>query len=245
LGFVGKDNFCITNNDSAVLEAFFTSGTVQWYRDNVAISGATQKKYRATQSGTYYAIITNGKGCSDKTTPKKITIEIPEKAIRYPIVNAVKNLPMQIDARAIGVSAFWSPGIYLSSSISYQPIFTGTLDKEYLIKLTTTGGCVTIDTQAVRVFAFMDVYVPTAFTPNNDGVNDYIFPIASGYKKINYFKIFNRWGKQVFDLAQNERGWDGVYKGVAQPVQTYVWMVEGIGADNKVYRKKGTCVLIR
>jgi gliding motility-associated-like protein len=111
--------------------------------------------------------------------------------------------------------------------------------------MTTASNCVTVDTQQVKLFDYMEIFVPSAFTPNNDGKNDFVYPIAAGFKKLMYFKIFNRWGQQVFDITQNEQGWDGIYKGVPQPVNTYIWMAEGIGIDNKSYRKKGTIVLIR
>ncbi|MEO6539576.1 MAG: gliding motility-associated C-terminal domain-containing protein, partial [Ferruginibacter sp.] len=62
---------------------------------------------------------------------------------------------------------------------------------------------------------------------------------------LKYFKIFNRWGELVFETRDLKKGWDGKFKG--NPVQTHtlVWMLEGIGVDNKTYKAKGSTVLIR
>lgn len=64
-------------------------------------------------------------------------------------------------------------------------------------------------------------------------------------KEFRFFRIYNRWGQLVFDLTSDPRGWDGTVKGKPQSSQTFVWLAEGIGVDNRIYRQKGTCVLIR
>jgi gliding motility-associated-like protein len=95
------------------------------------------------------------------------------------------------------------------------------------------------------VYEGSDIYVPTGFTPNHDGKNDKFTPIAVGIRKINYFKVFSRWGQMVFSGTALNEGWDGKLGGVEQPADVYVWMVQGIASDNRVITKKGTVVLIR
>ena len=99
----------------------------------------------------------------------------------------------------------------------------------------------------VRVFKEREIYVPKAFTPDRDGVNDRIYPIVVGITKVNQFRIFNRWGVLVYDnkTANASTGWDGTYRGVAQPMETYVWVAEGIDAEGKVVKRSGNIVLIR
>ncbi len=244
LMLIGKDLFCVSNNDSAIL-VVPPNGNIQWYKDNVVIANANAPKYKVLTSGNYYASITTEKGCSATTTTKKITIDIPEPATRYPTIVAVRTIAMPLEARNIGATVLWKPSVFLNNANLYQPTFLGTKDTSYTITLTTLSKCVTVDTQAVRVFEYQEIYVPSAFTPNNDGVNDYVFPIGSGFRKINYFKIYNRYGQKVYEWNKASQGWNGSYKGVLQTSQTFVWQAEGIGADNKVYHKKGTIVLIR
>jgi gliding motility-associated-like protein len=160
-------------------------------------------------------------------------------------VDSVHHYPQQLKARTIGVDVEWSPPTFLSSTSSWVPNFTGNVDKEYTITIETAGGCVTVDTQLVKVFKEVKFYVPTGFTPNLDGLNDYLKPIPVGIKEFKYFRVYNRWGQLVFDGKDGEDGWDGMLKGKPQSTQTVVWMAEGIGIDNRVYKQKGTCVLIR
>jgi gliding motility-associated-like protein len=124
-------------------------------------------------------------------------------------------------------------------------LYTGTTDLQYTIAIKTSAGCVTVDTVLVKPLKEVKIYVPTAFSPNKDGLNDYLKPVPAGIKELKYFRIYNRWGQLVFDLRTNEIGWDGNIKGVAQGTGVYVWMAEGVGVDNNIYRGKGTVLLLR
>jgi gliding motility-associated-like protein len=241
---LGKAAYCINTGDSAVL-LIRPTNNIQWYKDNSIISGANQPRYKVTQSGNYYAVLTNSRGCIVNTSVKNILIESPRPGITYPVQYAVENYPQQLQARTFGTSVEWSPPAFLSSSTSLVPTFTGNTDKLYTIAITTASGCLTVDTQLVKVFKEVKFYVPSGFTPNNDGLNDYLKPLAVGIKEMKYFRVYNRWGQLVFDLKNDSRGWDGKIKGKLQPTQTVVWMAAGIGIDNRTYIQKGTCVLIR
>jgi gliding motility-associated-like protein len=243
IGLLGKPAFCITSGDSAVLLVQPTLG-IQWLIGNTAIPGATKPRYRALQSGSYSAQLVNDLGCRAVTAPKNILIEVPQRGIRYPVKEAAANFPLQLEARDFA-NTLWNPGNNLSDPQLPKPLFTGTEDRLYTIRLTSLGGCVTIDTQLVKVYKEIDFYVPKAFTPNDDGLNDFLRPVAAGIKTVRFFRVYNRWGELLFDLGHDPLGWNGSYKGLAQPMQTVVWIAEGTGADGKLYRKKGTTVLIR
>ena len=148
-------------------------------------------------------------------------------------------------ARDFGASVLWKPSIYLSNTTTFTPNFNGLEEQLYTIDIKTPIGCTTVDTQLVKVFKEIKFYVPSAFTPNNNGLNDYLKPIQAGIKELKYFRIYHRWGELLFDLNSNPLGWDGKIKGIPQTTQVVVWMAEGIGYDNKVYQQKGTCLLIR
>jgi gliding motility-associated-like protein len=90
-----------------------------------------------------------------------------------------------------------------------------------------------------------DMYVPTAFTPNNDGLNDLARPIMLGMRSLTYFRIYNRFGELVYSTTEIGKGWDGVYKGKGQDAATFVWYAEGITFKGQVKKKKGYVVLIR
>ena len=103
-----------------------------------------------------------------------------------------------------------------------------------------------MDTIDIRIFKTApDIFVPTAFTPNGDGLNDEFIPVAVGISRLDYFRVFNRWGNEVFATTQMKQGWNGTYKGIDQGADTYVWMVRGVDFTGRVVEKKGTMVLIR
>jgi hypothetical protein len=96
------------------------------------------------------------------------------------------------------------------------------------------------------------IFVPTAFTPNGDGVNDLFRPVGVGIKSIEYFRVYNRWGELVFSTTVNGRGWDGKIQGwdgkisgTPQATNTFVWIVKGTDYLNKPFLKKGAVTLIR
>lgn len=131
------------------------------------------------------------------------------------------------------------------------PVLFPTLGKEayYTVKLVatnTTLGCSDSTRKTLTVLDFCLIDVPTAFTPNNDGLNDYFQP-HNALKADNYeFKIYNRWGQLLFQSNNWRDKWDGKIKGVLQPTAVYVWMLKYTHRDTKqpVF-KKGTVTLIR
>ena len=74
------------------------------------------------------------------------------------------------------------------------------------------------DTVNIRVFKGPTFYVPTAFTPNGDGLNDIFRPTAVGIASMEYFRVFNRYGELVYETSDITKGWDGTYKGVKQNI---------------------------
>lgn len=242
----GKTNFCVDTGDSALLSVQPTA-TIQWFRDNLPITGANQPDYRVIKSGSYYAALLNEDGCTLNTRTEEIEIEIPRPGITYPVQYALVNSPIELQARTFGESILWKPSLYLDEPASTQPSFNAPIvtSQLYTIDIITSAGCLTVDTQTVKTIKEVKIYVPSGFTPNNDGLNDYLKPILVGIKDLQFFRIYNRWGQLVFDLKSNSRGWDGTLNGLIQQTGVFVWTIQGVGLDNKTYFQKGTTLLIR
>lgn len=188
-------------------------------------------------------------GC-DRPVSDTVTIVVT------PLVNAnagrdtfvVAGRPIQLSASG-GISYLWRPTSYLNDPTTDAPIATipETVDSiRYIARVTSAGGCFAEDDVLVRVFKNgPDLYVPNAFTPNGDGLNDIIRPVGVGIAQLQHFRIFNRWGQLLYSTSELGKGWDGTFSGVKQPAGTYVY--EAVGTDqlgNRIYRK-GTLVLIR
>lgn len=109
---------------------------------------------------------------------------------------------------------------------------------------TNQYGCQDTVCQAVEVIIVPLVDVPNAFTPNGDGVNDLIMVKAYGIQSMDW-KIFNRWGKQVYQGSNAKTGWDGRVNGQVQPQDVYVYVLDVTFTDGTKYRKKGDITLLR
>ena len=242
----GKSLFCINTGDSAVLTVQPTDRII-WFRNGGQVSGANQTKYKVNQSGKYYAALVNSDGCNISTRTEEIVIESPRPGITYPVQYAIINIPLELQARTFGTSVLWNPSLYLNDPAIVNPLFTASaeLEKLYSINIKTAAGCTTTDKQLVKVIKEVKVYVPTAFTPDNNGLNDYIKPIMLGIKELKYFRIYNRSGQLVYDYSSNQLGWDGKIGGLLQSTGVYVWMFQGIGWDKRIHTQKGTVTLIR
>ena len=241
---IGKSIYCIGNDDSTILMVNPTDN-IQWFKDDIAINGADQFEYRVTKSGSYYAILSNNEGCSVTTNKQDVIIDKAKPGTTYPVQYAVIDLPITLQARNFGSTALWSPPNFLDNAASYAPLFRSSTDQLYTVEIKTTTGCVTVDTQMVKIVNQADIFVPSAFTPNDDERNDILRPTLMGIKELHYFRIYNRWGQLMYETKTNYEGWDGRYKGAVQPTQVVVWIVEGVGVDGRVYTKKGTSTLIR
>ena len=176
---------------------------------------------------------------------KNISIQDPLPGIQYDPVNAVSNQPLTLKARNIGNAFEWRPSSFLDNAKSNNPVFRGQQEQMYGIRITNPSGCITIDSQLVRMFPEREIYVPTAFTPNGDGQNDRIFPYLVGIKELKQFRVINRWGVVVFEAHTDLPGWDGRYQGKPQPMQGYVWEALGIDLEGKNITRKGSFTLIR
>jgi gliding motility-associated-like protein len=88
------------------------------------------------------------------------------------------------------------------------------------------------------------MYVPNAFSPNNDGVNDILYVKGRCLQTLT-FMVFNRWGEKVFETTDREIGWDGTYKGQLMNTDVFVYRLEGKTFDGKGYSSKGNITLVR
>jgi gliding motility-associated-like protein len=145
----------------------------------------------------------------------------------------------------------WSPADSLSCSTCPVPTTIATRLKTYTVKVTSDSGCVATD-QIIVAIECKDAYLlmPTAFTPNNDGKNDFYYPLTRGIGAVKRFSVYNRSGQLVFDQQnfspnKNTKGWSGRYNNTDQPAGTYVYILEAICEQGQSISKKGNFLLIR
>lgn len=195
----------------------------------------------------YILQVRDNKGC-----PKPVYDTVTIKVIK-PFVDAgprdtsiVIDQPLQLFAESNAETFQWIPSTGLNDPFSQGPIALLNNDQQYVVRAVTDGGCIAFDTIMVKVFKLKPgFYVPNAFTPNNDGLNDVLTPIAIGMKSITYFRVFNRTGLLIFSTKEMHKGWNGNYKGALQDSGTFVWQAEGEDYMGNRIRQKGSVTLIR
>ncbi len=186
------------------------------------------------------------KGCP-KPAYDTVLVEVipPVKAYAGNDTAVVIGQPLQLNAQG-GEQFQWFPSDFLSNSGISNPIARLNSDIQYIVKVSTRGGCFANDTMNVKVYKTPpEIFVPTAFTPNGDGLNDNLIPIPVGIVSIEYFKVYNRYGDLVFNTNSIGKGWNGVYKGRDQGNETFVWQVLGKDYLGRPLYKKGESTLIR
>ena len=134
----------------------------------------------------------------------------------------------------------WSPPDHLSNTTILNPVASPDKDMLYLLNVVSEYGCTNEDQVLVKVVA--GIFVPTAFTPNNDGKNDtwtipFLDPILEA--KVN---VYNRYGQIVYEANSTTVDWNGSYKGIPQPSGMYVYLIH---FKDGFPDMKGTISLIR
>ncbi len=197
-----------------------------------------------TTAGIYELIVTSDAGCID-TSLVHFAIQPELIANAGPDANIEYNYPYQLQGSG-GVTYQWFPGYpLLNNAQVHNPIAILTEDREFILEVRDEIGCRDIDSVKLRVLNGPTFYIPTAFTPNGDGLNDIFRPIPVGIEKLEYFMVFNRFGELVYQTSEIAAGWDGTYKGLKQPLGGYVWKLKGIDRKGKEKFMKGNVVLVR
>ncbi|MEO7445520.1 MAG: gliding motility-associated C-terminal domain-containing protein [Ferruginibacter sp.] len=199
--------------------------------------GAGLFPYTLTVKDTY--------GCNySETDVVNITVNVPPPAYAGNDTLATLGVPHQLYGSG-GKQYLWSPASPLNSAFNQNPVATLYKDTRFILQVTDNGGCIGYDTVFVKVYEGPAYYIPNAFTPNGDGLNDIFRPIPVGITRTEWFRIFNRYGELVFETNQWLKGWDGRHLGKNALQGTYIWMIKGVDKNGKVIEKKGTVILVR
>jgi gliding motility-associated-like protein len=158
--------------------------------------------------------VTDNNGCESLVDDQvAITVTTPATVfIGRDTVLAI-NQPLQLNAIDVNASGFtnysWSPSYGLNNPNIPNPVSILDRDITYVLKATTASNCEGSAAIRIKVYNGPEIYVPTAFTPGKDGLNDVLRAIPVGIKEFLYFSIYNRWGQLVFTTTDPRKGWDG------------------------------------
>ena len=231
-----------------------TSGGVPPYQ--YSIDGGVQffgdGEFDGLPAGGYTAIVGDAEGCQTETSvtllsPAPITIEAGVDME----IGLGGDIVLAASTNLFNPIVSWHPPDYLSCPTCLETVAAPPVTTQYEVEMTDSNGCAATDTVTITVTDRSNIYVPTVFSPNGDGVNDF-FTIYAGaaFTEIRYLKIFDRWGSMVFSrtsFAPNVEGdgWDGTLKGTPVQSGVYPFTTEVGKADGGVKVVSGEVVLVR
>jgi len=194
---------------------------------------------------TYTVEVINEHNCWNKDSVKINVIQKPTINLGDTSIIIGEQIVWDIDSTQIE-NISWYPSDGLSCDNCFSPTIKPLGQTNYTITYTDKNGCFILTKDIfIDVEKKYSIDVPTAFSPNGDGINDVIYAKGWGVENLVSFCIFNRYGEMVFETNDYNTGWDGTYKGKLQNVETYTYIVVAQGYNGQTQTKRGTIKLIK
>jgi len=226
----------------------------QWMIDNIPVSNVQNPVLISTSFGPHMVRLTVSNGiCSDTSS---IGILFPDQTIKASFIVAdtvCTTDSLHFTDKSIGNPVSWDwrfgNGVVSDKQVPGPQSYPQTgRSQVYTARLLVSNqfNCTNIFYKQITVLPSCYITIPSAFTPNGDGLNDYLYPLNAFKADDLVFRIYNRYGQIIFETKDWTRKWDGRVKSQLQPSGTYVWTLDYIERDGgKRVALKGTTVLIR
>ncbi|MBL7825014.1 MAG: gliding motility-associated C-terminal domain-containing protein, partial [Saprospiraceae bacterium] len=202
---------------------------------------------------TYHVTVTNQFGCTDDTN---FLVSVVTVGVDAEVTGPDTICPGQLTtllATPSGNGSFfsfdWSPADGLNDPTIQNPTASPTQDQVYTVTVTTDNECTATD-EVIVYFISSEclepyIFVPKAFTPNNDSNNDFFIVRGVNIKELE-FVVWDRWGEKVYYTNDpNAQGWDGTFKGKELTPDSYAWYLRATCGNGAVYEKKGDVTLLK
>lgn len=204
-----------------------------WHDNSVS------RQFTVATTGTYWVTVTDQNQCkaSDTVIVQNI-LPLPANFLKS------SDSVCQYDHISLAPERMFTN--YQWSNGSSQPTISVQTPGQYVLTVRDANGCSGKDTITVaQKVCYIGVYIPTAFTPNNDHLNDQFKARVYGMILSFRMRVYNRWGELVFETTDPMRGWDGKVKGTPSDSGVFVWQCSyHLQGASPEYRK-GTVTLIR
>ena len=209
------------------------SATVNWSFGDGAVAGgvATNNCFRTASNYTTTVGVTDANGCFNSNTYPVNAYPLPIADFNYAPLRPVENVDEVVFTDASYNATITNWNWYFMNTAQYQstlqnPTFTYDEPGTYPVALVVKSdkGCIDTIVQSLIVGEDFGIYVPNAFTPNGDGLNDIFQPKGFGVVKYE-LRIFDRWGDELFYTQDFAKGWDGTIKGITGKDDVYTWKI--------------------
>lgn len=212
------------------------------------VAGCGAQNHVYTQPGCYDVslTVTSPFGCVGDSTFTNYICVFPDPIADFswnPLTPTVLDYVVNFNDQSTNAINFSWDFAGMGTSTNQNPSFEfeNVAPGDYLVCLNVVSpdGCVDDTCKYVTIYDEYLLYVPNAFTPDGDGINDVFLPVINGVDPDSYeFMIFNRWGELIFETDVINRAWDGTYKGKPSQQDVYVWKIKArdqLRGEQKVY----------
>jgi gliding motility-associated-like protein len=216
----------------------------QWSPSNY-LDNSVVDQVKSTPDSTIQYIINVSNDCFSDDTIVTVYVNQLPKANAGSDITIYRNESTNLSASG-GISYSWFPSELVQNPegaiTNAAPLFT----TNYSVMVTDINGCIAYDTVLVSVEANSKIIVPTAFSPDGNGVND-IFRISKtlNIERLITFEVYDRWGILIFSTTDIKSGWDGTYNNSEQPIGSYTWLVKALDYDGGNVTRTGIVTLLR
>jgi len=196
------------------------------------------------ESTVYAAVMSDQYDCSDTMFVNSVVKPLPSVNIinRDTILKYGQSIQLLVSGAYLYT---WFPVSTLTNPNIAYPWATPTEPTMYYVWGLAENGCRNIDSVIIDIDYRDNLFVPTAFSPNGDGKND-VFRVSNiTFQKLQEFRVFNRWGQEIYSTTDPIRGWDGSWKGVPQDMGVYQYLIKVAYPDGYIETYKGDVSLIR
>jgi gliding motility-associated-like protein len=196
--------------------------------------------------GVYTVTVSETGGCSGQATTSVTISPITALVLTNVTPTEIINYGSSVQLNADNALYYWwmpNDGSLSNRNIN-NPVAYPTQNTVYTVYGRDSSGC--LDSAKIIVDIIFDsITIPSAFTPNGDGLNDIFRPIGMKYQKLVEFSVYNRWGQQVFTTNNKAKGWDGTFNGVPQDMDVYDYVLIVELDNGKTSYYKGDVTLLR
>ena len=204
-----------------------------------------------SQTTEFKVVVTNSNGCSYTDSASVALFSNPPTVY----ATATPDTIMYGDTSQLNVtysntvtSFYWDADTTLSSTQITDPLAYPKATTTYTVNVTDSNGCKAKKQLIVHIeyppCAGSKLYIPNAFSPNNDGKNDK-FIVRGTFIQDMYFAVYDRWGQKMFETHDQNTGWDGTFDGKKLAPAVFGWYLEGTCESGDKFFKKGNVTLLR
>ncbi|MCB0698960.1 MAG: gliding motility-associated C-terminal domain-containing protein [Chitinophagaceae bacterium] len=261
-----KDDLCVGQADLIFMETFTkTTDTFMWDFDGGATTHYTTDQgpfgvFWGQEGWKHVKVTLFDEGCAQLIVDSTLVHAKPDATIIAEVFDP-NNMPqvytpgeevcqsdsVKVSARTVEVRSkyTWTPARFFDAA-GELPVTYAVVDDATPIQLHVVDewGCENTDSITIKTKSCCEMWFPSAFSPNNDGTNDYFKPQTLGTREVKTFKVINRYGQVVYESRGYRNGWDGTMNGKALDIGTYHYLISFI-CDKELVHQSGEFILVR